>query len=120
MGVPAYIPEHGVVPVRSPQERLDSWKEIAGYLNRDVRTAQRWEEKAGLPVRRLASGRRRPVYAYRAELDAWLLTQPLDASAANPDDSSALRQSRVSVHWTVPPLIFLLAVLAWALVRAFA
>ena len=33
-------------------DRLDSWKEIARYLNRDVRTVQRWEETGGLPVYR--------------------------------------------------------------------
>ncbi len=31
---------------------LQSWKEIADYLERDIRTAQRWEEPGGLPVRR--------------------------------------------------------------------
>jgi hypothetical protein len=51
-------------------ERLDSWKEIAGYLRRAVRTAQRWERTAGLPVRRVAS-RRSAVYAFRSELDSW-------------------------------------------------
>ena len=34
-------------------ERLDSWKEIAAYLRRDVRTVQRWEERESLPVHRL-------------------------------------------------------------------
>ncbi|MCU1257033.1 MAG: repeat-containing protein, partial [Candidatus Angelobacter sp.] len=33
-------------------DRLDSWKEIASYLRRDVRTVQRWEKKEGLPVYR--------------------------------------------------------------------
>ena len=31
---------------------LDSWKEIASYLERTVRTVQRWEKKDGLPVHR--------------------------------------------------------------------
>jgi len=51
-------------------ERLDSRKEIVGYLKRDVRTVQRWEESEGLPVYRLAKGKRSPVHAYRAEIDA--------------------------------------------------
>ncbi len=50
---------------------LQSWKEIAAYLDRDVRTARRWEQAEGLPVRRHRSGARSSVYAYRAELDAW-------------------------------------------------
>ena len=49
-------------------ERLDSWKEIAAYLKRGVRTVQRWERVAGLPVRRVPSTRG-AVYAFRAELD---------------------------------------------------
>ena len=28
----------------APEERVDSWKEIAAYLNRDVTTVQRWEK----------------------------------------------------------------------------
>ena len=55
----------------SPDGRLESWKEIAAYLRREVRTVQRWEKSAGLPVHRLQLGKQGPVYAYRAELDAW-------------------------------------------------
>ena len=50
---------------------LQSWKEIAAYLERDVRTARRWEQAEGLPVRRHRSGSRSSVYAYPSELDAW-------------------------------------------------
>jgi hypothetical protein len=53
-------------------ERLDSWKEIATYLGRDLRTVRRWEEK-GLPVHRVPGGERRAVFAYRAEINSWLL-----------------------------------------------
>jgi adenylate cyclase len=53
------------------QERLDSWKEIAAYLKRGVRTAQRWERDEGLPVRRLKHDTQGSVYAIRGELDAW-------------------------------------------------
>jgi tetratricopeptide (TPR) repeat protein len=58
-------------PDPSPAERLDSWKEIAAYLRRDVRTVQRWEERRGLPVHRLGPGERAAVYAFREELDLW-------------------------------------------------
>ena len=37
---------------RPPGDRLDSWKEIAAYLNRDVTTVQRWEKREGMPVHR--------------------------------------------------------------------
>ena len=52
-------------------ERLDSWKQIADHLKRDVRTVQRWEKKEGLPVHRLVHGALGTVYAYKTELDAW-------------------------------------------------
>ena len=35
-----------------PADRLDSWKEVAAYLKRDVTTAQRWERREGLPIHR--------------------------------------------------------------------
>lgn len=71
-------------------DRLDSWKEIAGYLRRGVRTAQRWERVAGLPVRRVAS-ERGAVYAFRSELDAWWLTQSDDARHAAVDEPAMHR-----------------------------
>ncbi|HXV63918.1 MAG TPA: hypothetical protein VEK15_24670, partial [Vicinamibacteria bacterium] len=54
-----------------PQERLDSWKEIAAYLKRDVTTVQRWEKREGMPVHRHMHNRLPSVYAYRSELEAW-------------------------------------------------
>lgn len=53
-------------------DRLDSWKEIASYVGRDVRTVIRWEQQGGLPVYRIPVGQRQAVYAYRHEIDAWL------------------------------------------------
>jgi TolB-like protein/Tfp pilus assembly protein PilF len=51
--------------------RLESWKEIATYLGRDVTTVRRWEKRERLPVRRLQHKRLGSVYAYTGELDAW-------------------------------------------------
>lgn len=50
---------------------LDSWKEIAAYLKRDVATVRRWEKHEGLPVHRHHHLSRSSVYAYPSELDAW-------------------------------------------------
>ena len=50
---------------------LSSWKEIAAYLNRGVRTVQRWEMNYKLPVRR-PEGDVMSVYAFTDELDAWM------------------------------------------------
>jgi TolB-like protein/Flp pilus assembly protein TadD len=52
-------------------DRLDSWKEIASYLKKEVRTVQRWEKSLHLPVRRLAQGKQGTVFAYKSDLDAW-------------------------------------------------
>ena len=50
---------------------LDSWKEIAAYLQRDVSTVMRWEKTEALPVHRHQHGSRASVYAFRGELDTW-------------------------------------------------
>jgi Tol biopolymer transport system component len=57
---------------------LESWKEIAAYLQRDVRTVTRWEKYEGLPVHRHRHRERSSVYAYPSELEAW-------RSARNPE-----------------------------------
>jgi hypothetical protein len=51
---------------------LQGWKEIAGELDRSVRTVQRWEQKLGLPVHRLGGGAGSPVFAFKDELRSWL------------------------------------------------
>jgi hypothetical protein len=53
------------------KKKLDSWKEIAAYLDRDVRTVQRWERKKGLPVHRLDDSKRSRVFSYSDEIDNW-------------------------------------------------
>lgn len=55
----------------SRSDLLRSWKEIANYFQRAVRTVQRWQA-IGLPVRRLGSGPRPPVMANVDDLDRWL------------------------------------------------
>lgn len=56
---------------RPDQARLDSWKEIASYLGREVRTVQLWEKNEGLPIHRHQHSRQGSVYAFRQELDGW-------------------------------------------------
>ncbi len=58
-------------PRRLVNERLDSWKEIASYLGREVRTVQGWEKSEGLPIHRHQHARQGSVYAFTSELDAW-------------------------------------------------
>jgi TolB-like protein len=73
-------------PSEGRGERLESWKKIAAYLRRDVRTVQRWEQTNGLPVHRHQRAKRAIPYAYANELDAWWTRQsdiaPVDAPPA--------------------------------------
>lgn len=73
-----------------PGERLESWKQIAAYLQRDVRTVQRWEKREGLPVRRHQHERLSSVSADTAELDAWL-----EGRRSGPVPSRAKSRSRL-------------------------
>src|SRR5215475_630309 len=52
---------------------LNSWKEISAYLDRGVRTIQRWEREMALPVHRIGRGPKSPVHAFPGELQAWML-----------------------------------------------
>lgn len=56
---------------------LNSWKEIANYMGKGVRTVQRYEAQFGLPVRRPAGKSRSSVMATRAEIDAWVAASPI-------------------------------------------
>jgi TolB-like protein/TPR repeat protein len=54
-------------------EVLGSWKEIADYLGKEIRTCWRWEKELGLPVHRIDShSSRSRVFAYKSEIDNWL------------------------------------------------
>jgi len=55
--------------------RLESWKEIAAYLQRDAKTARSWEKEEGLPIHRHTHKSRSSVYAYPAEIDRWRATR---------------------------------------------
>ncbi len=55
---------------------LNSWKEVATYIGRGVRTVQRWEQELGLPVRRPRGKSRSAVIALKNELDRWLKETP--------------------------------------------
>jgi len=62
-------------------DRLDSWKEIAVYLQREVRTVQLWEKEEGLPVHRHFHKRLGSIFAFRSEIDAWKRRVSRDAGS---------------------------------------
>ncbi|MGF7180236.1 hypothetical protein [Tunturiibacter psychrotolerans] len=87
-------PSVGAPPSERPVgDRLDSWKEIAVYLNRDVTTVQRWEKREGMPVHRHVHDKMGSVYASRAELDAWALGRNLRAGNENGSGVAAANSS---------------------------
>jgi hypothetical protein len=53
--------------VGPPDDRLDSWKEIAAHLHRDVTTVQRWEKREGMPVHRHQHDRMGSVCAFSSD-----------------------------------------------------
>jgi tetratricopeptide (TPR) repeat protein len=64
-------------------DRLDSWKDVATYLKRDVSTVQRWERREGLPVHRHLPDKLGSVYAFRSELDVWSRSRRLRHEQTN-------------------------------------
>src|ERR1700730_14662886 len=81
------------------RERLDSWKEVASFFRREVRTVQLWEKSEGLPVRRQHHKKLGSVYAYRQELEAWWATR----SAIRPESKGTLEFPTDRKHVAVLP-----------------
>jgi len=99
--------------------RLESWKEIAAYLGRDVTTVRRWEKREGLPVYRLQHSKLGSIYAYTSELDDWRDRETLAGGTDAPDapDAKADRQpTRIGrVHrWLIAGGVAVVALLVAA------
>jgi hypothetical protein len=73
----------------TPQKTLESWKQIAAYLDRSERTVRRWEASEGLPVHRREHEKQDTVFAYRHEIEAWsrLRTRCPDQGPADQSDN---------------------------------
>jgi Tol biopolymer transport system component len=82
-----------------PDNRLDSWKEIAVYLKRGVRTVQRWERSSGLPVHRVDPERQGSVFAYKRELDAWWASRCQTVGPG--DERTAAAHESAGSRWPV-------------------
>src|ERR1700739_1358147 len=75
---------------------LSSWKDIARYLGKGVRTVQRWERHLGLPVRRpIGASQKSAVVLYRGDVDAWLATR-FSARTLLKDGGEGNKSSRFS------------------------
>jgi Tol biopolymer transport system component len=114
--------------VNSPEDRLDSWKEIAAYLKRDVTTVQRWEKREGMPVHRHLHDKMGSVYAFRKDLDQWARSRNLrvagdEVQGPELEPAPKVRDAMVGRWVAVWPLAAIGAVLAvsatiWLLQRA--
>ena len=93
MAGPDPTPRLPVPPAPPASDRLDSWKEIAAYLKREIRTVQRWEQREGLPVHRHVHTTQGTVFAYKAEVDVWWNDghQRLDTALDTASETAALR-----------------------------
>ncbi len=107
--------EAGPQPVPRQEHRFTSWKEIAAYLKRDVRTVQRWEATRGLPVHRLPGRGRSPIYALKSQLDEWWARTPArqESPAMMPLPARHFRRWR----WMAAVLPAVAAMAAWILLR---
>jgi TolB-like protein/Tfp pilus assembly protein PilF len=125
MGEPSYeIPP----AEKSPEKPLDSWKEIAAYLNRDVTTVQRWEKREGMPIHRHVHDKRGSVYALTEELDAWIQSrssradQPekkpeAEITPAAPTSHGAMAVRRTPLWFALAAVLCLCLAAAWFIFR---
>lgn len=91
-------------------ERLDGWKAIASFLNRDERTVRRWEATRGLPVHRIPGGERPRIWADPQELRAWLSRGGADEEPTPP---APPKRRLGRVHTIALALALPVAGLAW-------
>ena len=109
-------------PDPSPEATLDSWKEIATYVKRDISTVQRWEKREGMPVHRHVHDKRGSVYAYPSELDAWLQSRRAvleeeekehgAESPAGPEDAPGPSKALRTYRWLAVAVLSVLAAVA--------
>ena len=103
-------------------KRLDSWKEIASYLNRDVTTVQRWEKREAMPVHRHLHLSRGSVYALTSELDTWLAGRRVVLEKADeqadPDTSAIPEPASPIQPWRGRSLWVAVAILAAVVLAA--
>lgn len=93
---PAAPSTHKLQP---PAAVLTSWKDIARYMGKGVRTVQRWEQDFGLPVRRPMGSSKKAVLARPRDLDAWVAMRCASRAelAPNPAASSVSVDSLASL-----------------------
>ncbi|RYY41560.1 MAG: tetratricopeptide repeat protein, partial [Sphingomonadales bacterium] len=71
-------------------KRLNGWKAIAAFFDRDRTTVARWARERNLPIHHIPGGKQRSVFAFEHELAAWARQHaaevgPIDAPPAVQD-----------------------------------
>jgi hypothetical protein len=83
----------------SQQQVFTSWKEIASYLGKSVRTVQRWEQELELPVQRPHARAKGTVRANQKDLDDWVERTWLQRSPKQ--DARVVSDGQGSVNETI-------------------
>src|SRR5262249_21487099 len=81
-----------------PRKTLESWKQIAAYLDRSERTVRRWEASEGLPIHRREHDKQDTVFAYRHEIEAWSRSRTKCPCLLSADEADSLRAARPSAN----------------------
>jgi len=87
------------------KDTLHSWKEISDYLDRNVRTCQRWELELKLPVHRIdQNSQHSKVFAYKSEINQWLKEKA--------ENKEIKKTSFLQYRWSIISLISVLGLLS--------
>jgi tetratricopeptide (TPR) repeat protein len=85
-------------------DHLDSWKEIASYLGREIRTVQLWEKREGLPIHRHFHKQAGSVFALRSELERWKRKVSRKSGSPEIESVEAAKGAEAGVTIRVLPL----------------
>ena len=86
-------------------DQLDSWKEIASYFRRDIRTVQLWEKNEGLPIHRHFHKQMGSVFAFRSELERWKCQASQKQGIRGTGNSAKEAENRITIAVRPPVTI---------------
>ena len=83
------------MPTNSGERVFTSWKEIASFFGKGVRTVQRWEQKFGLPISRPTAAKN-VVIATESELRDWIRRSSAQISDDLIEDNNHRNDSNIA------------------------
>lgn len=84
---------------------LTSWKDIARYMGKGVRTVQRWEQDFGLPVRRPSGSDRKAILARPSDLDAWVAMRCVSRAQSGARNGNGNGHAKTAMNGRGAPLL---------------